>query len=269
MKKIIAAVFLILLLTPKDAWALNKVFSVPQGDFFIQTSSGKTITETVLVKSGSSAVVKIRSSWQGYTLTKEALVNDSFLNQHSIDFAVIDQTNFEIQPFGTNVINVNLSVPDQIKSGDYYGVLALTDGQNEEKVNFTLRVLGQVSEKITLEGFQKDSSGFKLKVANEGNITTKLKAKLKVSDFVGKIDELETGETSVKAGQITTLEASLKQLLPGYYQAEVSLIFGDKLTQTTSVHSFWVWPEFFLGSLIVAVLVLLVIVVVKKKATHV
>jgi hypothetical protein len=141
---------------------------------------------------------------------------------------------------------LNFSIPKEISSGDYYGDLVLSSGTEVGKIPFTIRVLGKLEEKVVLEQVTKDGSALKLKVANRGNRTSKVSAKLKINDLLGTVDQPQTQTLNLKAGEISLLSATHKTLLPGIFQTEISLIYGEKDTQNSSLFRFLIWPQFYI-----------------------
>jgi len=266
MKKILTALFLItVFLVPQKAFALedSRSFQVEQKDFLLQTSSGETISENILVNVGDG-LLKIQLSWQGYALPKAQTLNDTVVGEHSIDFATPDKNLIEIAPQATSVAAVNFKLPAEIKPGDYYGSLVL-EASGKETVNFTIRVLGTLTEKIALQDIIQKGGQTTLLVANLGNRTTQVSSSVKLSDLLGDIETVTTEPVNVKAGQIITLVASHKNLLPGFYNGEITLKYAEKPTQTSALFSFWVWQEFFLFTLLAIVLLVIVVIFRWKK----
>lgn len=238
MKKILSLLllfFLLLLCFPVSIFATEtKNFSIDQKEFFINTSNQKQISEIVLLKNISAQEIKLTATWE-----KESIKTD-----RTIDFATIEGTNLTLQPYSTANIGIKFSVPQNIKSGDYYGNLSIKERNQIQKIPFTIRVLGQLSEKITIRETKFDKDKLLIRVLNEGNITTQVKGIVSLSNQFNS-RSYNLASKKLKVGEDSTYIISTPLKIPGFYKASVNLRFGTKDYPVSSFSDFWVNPIFF------------------------
>lgn len=255
---------LLLITFPKLIFARTpSPFSVLQKDFLVQTSSGKNLEENVTIRNTTETREKIQVSWVGYNLSSNDIVSADYLTKHSIDFSSIPQNEIELEPFATESFIVNFAVLDTLKSGDYYGQLMLNNSSYKENVNFTVRILGELQEKIVVESLTDDGTSLKITLSNQGNRTTSVNLKSQISNLVSKEVTLQYN-LNLMSGERKTVTQFHKKLLPGFYQTQVGTTFGEKQTTETRIFSFWVRAEFFIFSLVTLIATFVIYLTVRK-----
>lgn len=254
----------IFLLFPKNSFAQSSsTFVALQKDFLLQTPIGKTLDQTIVIKSNSPTQEKVYLTWLGYELPPNEVTDNKLLTEHSIDFVVFPKFNDSIEPFGIINLPISFNVPNRLKPGDYYGTLVISSSDHQEKTNFTIRVLGQLNESIHLKSFRDTGMSTILEFENIGNRTSKVSVKNLLTYFFNKEINLNTS-FELKAGEKKTVKQNHQQLLPGFYEAKVSTSFGEKNTTVTKLYSFWVRGEFFIFSLITLITTFIIFLSVKK-----
>jgi len=234
----------------------TKVFAVSSFEpepkqFFVQAVAGKLTKEAILIKNNTPTLKNLWLDWQGYSLPKGEFIDKSDLEKHSINFASLSSNTLELQPFSTSNIEVVFDIPKNTLPADYYGSLIIRDGANQEQVDFTIRIPGRLEEELKIDKIIDDGSFLTLPIHNRGNQTVKVSADIDVQNFFGRHVLTAKGTEEIKASQIKKISANHSSLLPGYYQAKISLETTSG-KQIISIHSFWVRPEFFfvLGAII-------------------
>lgn len=255
MKKVLLA-FLLLFLLPSYVSAAGN-FEVEQKDFFFQTSAGKQLTEIVVIRNQTIDPLTLNLSWAGYNLL-----------QHSIDFSSLDRTSITLQPLSTEPIGVSFSVPAEIKSGDYYGSLIVSDGTNSQEIPFTIRVLGGLTEKIIIRNTSYSNNQVSFDVINEGNITTQIAGKVKIDSLFSNVRTEDFDTFKLRSGESKTVKVSQNNLLPGYYRGEVSAKYGTKDYQVNSFFSFWVNLNFYSVSLLTLAIIMSVFLIHRGLKTN-
>lgn len=223
----------------------EEIFSLDQSNFFLYTSFDKELSETVVIKNLSDQAISVFLSWAPY----EASL------QHTIDFAQLQNSTVELQPFGVGTAELRFASPENLKPGDYYGSLLATTKGVVKKADFTLRFLGELTENVTLKSVAYADTSLTLSLENQGNITTSVKGKVVVTDFFGRIAaENSFPQTELKAEEKIDKTIDLPTILPGPYQAKVELVSGQKDFNQSRVYSFWAELEFFsLGTIFLIV----------------
>lgn len=220
---------LILLLFPEDVLASDS-FVFDQDKFFLQTSADRVISETVLIRNLTDKQLTFSLSWVGYEKSIKK----------SIDFAILQQKELAIEPFAIQTIGIRFSSPEDLKPGDYYGSLKVQTDNESKVVNFTLRYLGQLNERIDLENVMLEGKTLLLEFNNTGNITTSVKGKLTVTNFFGQtVLSKNIDQFDLKASDSSRKEFVLTTLIPGPYQVKVERTFGSKATTQTEVSTVW------------------------------
>lgn len=218
-----------LLITPRQIFAAEN-FTLDQDNFFLQTSSGKQISETIVIKNTSDQVLSLKLTWQP----------SQHSSAHAIDFAQVLPETLEIQPFAIGTAELRFSSPANLKPGDYYGQLKVSTDKENSTASFTLRYLGELTEKLEFKGAKFELNMVFLSLENLGNITTAVKGKILVTNFWGiEVAKIEIGQKDVRAGESLTIESVIPDLFPGHYQAQVSLETGAKEVTQSKIYSFW------------------------------
>jgi len=222
--------------------------SFDQSDFLL-FSSGKKIEETLNLRNSTDKLVKVSLSWVPYSKMNLKLEKD-FAKKHSVDFATISETTFNLEPYEVKPIKISFNTPSELKSGDYYGQVKAIGGESIAESNFTLRILGNLIEKVDgSAAFAKDF--FTVEVSNLGNRTTKYKISAEIKGLFGNTNkDFRFNNQNLKAGQIQVLQSKKLKLLPGYYQAKVSLVYSENNLEKNLIVNFWVRPEIFIVSVI-------------------
>lgn len=266
MKKPAALVLALIFLSLATSDTFAADIKLEPGNFFIQAVAGQTIREAVTIRNLSLTSKNLKLAWEGYSFPEGEFTSREDLGNHSINFAAISQTDLELQPFEVRSVELEFKIPKHIESADYYGTLTVRDQDSKVQTEFTIRVLGKIEEKIDITRFLSKGSSLIIYTANNGNQTVDVEANIKIQNLFGQISAQKTIKQQLKAAQQRALEVEKPRLLPGYYQAQVSLEYGSGRTKS-SFYSFWIHPEFFL---VVGLLVFIVVlpVILSKRKVH-
>lgn len=231
MKKFLLAITfnLLFLFFPSIVFASTS-FTLDQDNFLLQTSLEKPITETLIVKNLTDQKLDLTAEWNGYSNSIE----------HSIDFATIAQTKLTIEPFAITSLTVGFTPPKNLVSGDYYGFLKLKSPTETKTADFTLRILGKLSESVESNNVSLSGNNLTVYFKNTGNITSTIKGNLTISNFFGQeILNKNIDPFSLKASASGTKDFVLDTNIPGPYQVKVETSFGKKATTQTNVSTVW------------------------------
>jgi len=265
MKKVAALAFSLILffLATSDAFAAD--IKLEPGNFLIQSTAGQTIREAVTIRNLSPTSKNLKLTWEGYSLPQGEFGSREGLKQHSINFAALSQTNLELQPFEVTSAEIEFKIPKAASPADYYGALTVLDQDSKAQTDFTIRLLGKIEEKVDITSLSINNSSLSISIANDGNQTVDIKADIKIQNLFGQVSAQKTTKQRLKAAQQKNLSLEHENLLPGYYQAKVSLEYGSGRTKS-SFHSFWIHPEFFLFVGLLVFIVVLRVILAKRKA---
>ncbi|HSX57781.1 MAG TPA: hypothetical protein VLE47_00725 [Candidatus Saccharimonadales bacterium] len=268
MKKLLFLISVGLFLFVIKAPAFAGDFSLPQKNYSIQIASGKEQVEQVLISNSSAKEQTINLSWQGYTLPADQIISSQFLTIHNLDFASPEVSQITLQPYAVGSVAVVFKTPDSLKPGDYYGSLVLKNGTTSTQASFNALFAGALVEDTKVSDTSTENKKLKVILENTGNIATKTKLEILVTDFFGKkVVAVESNEYDLKAGQKLTQSFPLKNLLPGFYRAQIKLISGRADTAQTKLYFFnyQVWLIWLVGLIVLIGTVLLVRKFVRKK----
>jgi len=259
MKKVAAFALSLIFLFSAASPVFAAEFKLEPEDFLVQATAGQTILETVLIKNLSPTAKNLKLTWEDYSLPESEFTSREDLEKHSISFATISQTNLELQPFSTAPVEIEFKIPKGTAPADYYGRLLVLDQDSKAQTDFTIRLLGKIEEKIDLTRIFTKGSSLIIEIANNGNQTSNLSLTVTIQSLLGQTIQVTPVKQQIKAAQHKNLSIEAGDLLPGYYQAKISLEYGSGRTKS-SFYSFWVHPELFLigGALIFIIVVLLV-----------
>lgn len=200
--------------------------------FFLTTSHGKPITETVIIKNGTGQIQNVSLDWEGYKLT----------TKHSIDFVDINPTHFTLQPFASAQIELDFSPPETILPGDYYGTLKADSNSKVAKTEFTFRILGVSEENVDVKSVFDNGSTLSIMVANSGSQTTKLKLTIVIDGLFGFLTTTNSANLELKASESKQVKLTHTRLWPGQYQADVKIDYGNGKSER-KIKNFWVSPK--------------------------
>jgi hypothetical protein len=253
MKKLLLFLCLFFLFAP-IANAANS-FEVEQTNFFLQASAGKELAETVILRNLTDQPITISVKWEGYSESS-----------HTIDFAKLSTSELEIQPRGVANLQVVLTLPENLKSGDYYGQLNLLTNGSVETVNFTIRVLGELSEQIETTVYSS-AKGLNLILENRGNVTTLVDTKVSLTNFFGhEVGSQTINQFGLKALEKVEKQIVTDQLLPGPYQIKIESVFGTEKTPQTKLEKIWLEPYFFwAGVFLLPILFMGSLILIRRK----
>ena len=147
-------------------------------------------------------------------------------------------------------IPIVLTPPATYPSGDYYGSLILKNNDNTQKVNFTVRILGQLQENVEIKETRNSGDFLVFKVVNVGTIASSFSIESKLNWFPSQGKTLNSNKQTIRSGEIREIKINHGDLYPGFFQSQTTLKYGAKETSITKLFSFWVNPEFFLISLV-------------------
>lgn len=243
----------------------NNLFRVGQTKFFLQTSTGKPLTEVLNVSNLTSSKIDLNLSWIGYNLEKNQIIDQKLLISHSIDFFNVDTASFSLEPFANQSLNLSFAPNENLPAGDYYGQLTIEANSQKIPIDFTVRILGQLKEGLVIESIKNSGQNLVLKIKNNGNITSNFSVSTKTERFLASTLKIKSKDQSIRAGEIKQVYIKHPNLLPGYYQTAVSLTYGQKNYQVSQIFSFWIYPLVFALGLIVIVSFILGYYFIKKK----
>lgn len=231
-------------------------FYLEQKNLFLQTSLEKPVTETLIIKNLTDQKLTLFTNWQGY---------EKALN-HSIDFAIVNPTTLNIEPFSIGNLDLQFSHPLTLKPGDYYGSLRVFDEKNSQVANFTLRLLGKLDESVEISNMLLSGDRLTFDIKNTGNITAKVAGNLTVTNFFGqvimynKIDQFD-----LKSFDSSQNSFVFNNHIPGPYQVKVETFFGSKDTNQTNIYSLWYFNYWVMIIMIGLVLTLISLIIYLKK----
>ena len=209
--------------------------------------------ETLSLKNYTDQKTDINLKWLPYSEDTSKIIEQDFLTKHSIDFAQLPETTISLEPFETKVLNIVFSVPKDLTSGDYYGTLVATNGKTENKVRFTLRILGKLTETIDARAyFSKDK--LNIEVSNLGNRSTQVLVSTRINSLTTAVTNQAFPKIQMSSGETVALQTARLKLLPGYYQAAIDIKYSEKNIEKVVIVSFWVHPEVFVFSLLTLLL---------------
>lgn len=240
-------IFTFLFVTPVFA-TTPQTFKVAQTDFLLQTAAGKSLNENINVQNTTGNKQTISVSFEGYKLPASRVLDQSYLIKHNIDFATLPLQQIDLEAMANVMIPIVLTPPDTYPSGDYYGNLILTNGTETQKVNFIIRILGQLTENVEIKEINNSGNFLTFTVVNSGTIASSFSIESKLSWFPNQSKILNSSQENIRAGEIQEISLDHGKLLPGFFQTQTSLKYGLKETVRTKLYSFWVNPEFFLVS---------------------
>ena len=201
-------------------------------NFQLQSIPGDYLVENVLISNLSTSNKTLKLSWLAP-------------KNNGISFASFEKSILALPSNATNSIEIDFKIPDTLTPADYYGSLIVKSSSSEEKVDFTLRVLGATKEEITVRNFTDSGEGFNFEVFNNGNRTITLQTKAKVESLFGLFGNDLESKTELKAGEQKKISIKHSGLPPGFYEADVVFLYGE----TGREHvfpSFWVNSDFIL-----------------------
>lgn len=223
--------------------------------------------ETLILKNFTDQVVDVRLEWIPYSKSNAKVIKQDFLTKHSIDFAVMPETKITLQPQETKPVTISFTVPKDIISGDYYGSVLATDGQTQTKADFTLRILGKLTE--TIEGNSYfDNKRLKIELSNMSNKTTQIEVSASLNSLLGHVKQMSFDKRELLSGEVVTVQTQELDLLPGYYQAKIDLKYSDKALEKMLIVSFWVHPEVFIvsfGTLVLSIVLFIYFRIAMKR----
>ena len=221
--------------TATPTLAQSKSFKLDQTKFLLQTSANKELTESLIIKNLSDQVIEVNFAWEGYEFTSE----------HSIDFAQISPQKLTLQPFAIGSTEIMFKTPANLKPGDYYGRVLASVNNEKVEAKFTLRYLGELKESLELKSSEVLGKTIKLTLKNNGNVSTNASGKLTLTNFFGQNSSNKNIEHFEIKAKEEIIISHVVNTIPGPYQANLSLIFGDKKTQLTKVQPVWIQPIYF------------------------
>lgn len=242
-----------------------QTFRIGQSDFLLQTSAGQTLNENINVQNSTDTKQTLLVSFEGYKLPTDQVLNQSYLIKHNIDFATLPMNKLDIEAMASGSIPVVLTPPDTYPSGDYYGTLILKNNDETQKVNFTVRILGQLTENVEVKEISNSGDFLTFKVVNSGTISSSFSIESKLSWLTGRYKTLNSDKETIRSGEILEIKLDHGKLLPGFFQTQTSLKYGLKETVSTKLYSFWVNPEFFLVSGLTIIFSFLLYFVFKRR----
>jgi hypothetical protein len=192
-----------------------------------------------------------------------------------------------LQPNERREIRVSIAVPAKAASGGYYGAIRFAPGGGENDKNvaltasvgtiFLVRVPGNITEKLSVEGFQVSHGGksgslfnsgpvtIVTRFRNFGNIHVQPFGKIYVKDMKGKtIADIEINNAQPRG---SVLPASIRKFenpvpeksLFGRYVAEGNFGYGTNGELITAKKTFYVIPYKLIGA-ILAILAFLIFI---------
>ena len=227
-----------------------QTFKIEQTDFLLQTSAGKTLNESIVVQNSTDTKQTLLISFEGYRLPENQVLDQSYLIKHNIDFATLPLQQIDIEAFSNTVIPIVLTPPETYPSGDYYGSLILKSNDSTQKVNITVRILGQLKESVEIKETRNSGNFLVYKVVNVGTIASSFSIESKLNWFPSQGKTLNSNKQTIRSGEIREIKINHGDLYPGFFQSQTTLKYGAKETSITKLFSFWVNPEFFLISLV-------------------
>ncbi len=254
---LISLSFFLLLATPKVIFASESI-KFDQENFFLQTSGQKEVAETVVIKNQTEQPLTVNLSWEQYPQS-----------QHSLDFASLSTKELDLQPFSVGAVEVSMTIPKTLQSGDYYANLVAKTGSETKKSAFTLRFLGTLTQNVALKSTLYNNGNLNLIFTNQGNITSPVEGKIVTTNFFGQVVYSQKITTfDIKASETMTKTFETSNLFPGPYQTKIELLTGEKKVNQSSVSSFWVNPMLFVVLILSSVIILALITVLLWRILH-
>ena len=242
-----------------------QTFKLDQTDFLLQTSAGKTLSENIVVQNSTDQKQTLSVSFEGYKLPTTQVLDHSYLTKHNIDFATLPLQQIDMEPLASASIPIILKPLDTFPSGDYYGTLILKSNEETQKVNFTVRILGQIKENLEIKEIKNSGNYLVLKIANTGNISEEFSLKTTINRLLGGDISLTSPRATIRSGEIIDVKFDHGQLLPGFFQTQTTLQYGAKATSVTKLYSFWENLELFIVSFFTLVASFLLYFVFRRK----
>ena len=270
MKALLSSILIVIFasLFATSAFATTpQTFKIEQTDFLLQTSSGKTLNENIVVQNSTDTKQPLLISFEGYKLPTNQVLGQSFLTKHNIDFATLPLQQTDVEAYGSVTIPIVLIPPDTYPSGDYYGSVILKSSAETQKVNFTVRILGQLTESIDIKEIRNSGDFLVFKVVNVGTIASSFSIISKLNWFLGQDKIINSNKETIRSGEIREIKLNHGKFLPGYYQTQTTLKFGSKETTVTKLFSFWVNLEFFIVSFLTIIVSFTIYFLVKRYKT--
>ncbi|MDP2671099.1 MAG: hypothetical protein Q8P13_01400 [bacterium] len=246
--------------------ALAASFETEPKEFSLKTNVATSVENQLLLRNLTAQSKSFTLTWLGYQLPKNETLNSTLLTKHSIDFASVNPKTVLLEPFGTDLVTIELSPPDEIRPGDYYGALLIGSLNEAKQVDFTIRILGSVEEKLSVSKVEGDEKKITVSVANPGTQSTNFQLLLEIKKLFGPSKEVKLESLTLKAGQEKTFSLARPSLSPGFYQAFPTLLYADKKLPSTEHASFWVRPWLFgLAGFVTLIFVLLALLKLRGK----
>lgn len=216
---------------------------------FLLFSSGKSLQETVTLKNLEGTPKAVYLSWIPYSKTNTKTLNQTFQTKHSIDFAELAETKINLQPFESRAISILFQLPDNLESGDYYGLLHASDQQSTLEVPFTIRKLGKLTDSIAARASLNEKN-LTIEISNTSNKTTQIEISADINGLLDDVEKIKFNDTKLLAGEKVSFKSNKLDLLPGYYQARIDIKYSERDLNKVLLISFWVHPEFFVVSVL-------------------
>ncbi|OGY23215.1 MAG: hypothetical protein A2172_02440 [Candidatus Woykebacteria bacterium RBG_13_40_15] len=244
-------IFIILFIaTPANASELK---AEPR-NFQLQAIPGDNLVENVLITNLSASNKTLKLSW-------------SVPKNNGIGFVSFEKSDLVLTPNATNPIEIEFKIPKDLQPADYYGSLVAKTGSIEEKSDFTIRILGTTKEEIAVEKFHDSGSKLNFEVSNNGNRTITLQTKAKIEELFGLFGKNLESKTELKAGEKKEISIAHSNLPPGFYGADVVLLYGTAGREHLFPY-FWVNPDFALIGTLLLVIVVLLYFKFRKSTKH-
>jgi uncharacterized membrane protein len=238
----LAAAFIILIplffAIPANASELK----IEPKNFQLQAIPGDTLVEDVLITNLSTSNKTLKLSW-------------STPKNNGIGFASFEKSVPVLSPNATNSIELEFKIPKDLQPADYYGSLVVKTDTSEEKADFVIRILGTTREEIRASNFTDSGGRLNFTVINSGNRTISLQTKATIEGLFGLFSTSKDAKSFVRAGEQKEISISHNNLPPGFYQADIVFLFGEKGMEH-------VFPSFWINSDFVLIVVLLLVIAI-------
>lgn len=263
---------------------------------------GSVKSTTFTVKNVTSSKIKAVASVEDFEPDisgSPKLLADGKSSPYSIRSFVGSIPDVLLDPGQSETINVKLSLPKDLASGAYYGVLRfqanpITDEKTGEGVAVALtasvgavvliQVPGEITEKLQASGvtamlkgkpsnlFASAPDQVRLELKNTGNGILEPYGTVKITDFRGR--EIYTYQLNPSDDKASVLPGSSRYFIdgikgvsrPGKYKIIASITYGNGGDVLTTQASFWLIPVWLAALVAVAILALIGLgLLVKRK----
>ena len=250
----------------------------------LNAARGKTYTVTLRVTNVTASDLAYSTSTNDFnaadeTGTPHILLDSTLPPAVSIKSWIAAVPSFTLQAGKSQVINAQVTIPNDAEPGGHYGVLRFSGSAPELQdtgvglsasagVLLLIRVDGDITETASLASFTSESNGkqssffengpltFVTRIQNTGNIHIKPVGNIELRDIFGGL----VTTLPVNADKSNVLPSSIRRFettyankwLFGRYTANLTLSYGTHGQAITNTISFWVIPyKLILGGLFV------------------